>query len=85
MTDEPRHYIRELIDYMASKPEAGLEFTVTADERAEIEALAERVCPHTYRGLPCEREAHPDTERHWSAGANWPTELSDQNMQRAAS
>ena len=63
---------------------------MTDDQRAEIEALAERVCPHTYRGLPCEREAHDDRERHWSAtvngaGVNWPSEMSDQNMQRAAS
>lgn len=54
-------------------------------ERADIEILAAQVCPHTYRGLPCEREAHDDTERHWCSTANWPTELSDQNMQRAAS
>jgi len=58
---------------------------VNPDQRAELEQLASRVCPHTYRGLPCERETHPDSERHWCNTANWPSELSDQNMQQAAS
>lgn len=55
------------------------------DERADLEHLAAQVCSHTYRGLPCEREAHDDSERHWSAGANWPSEMSDRNIEDIAS
>ena len=58
------------------------------DDRADIEALAQQVCPHTYHGLPCERPAHDG--RHWASGVhgqgvNWPSEMSDQNVQQAAS
>lgn len=64
---------------------------MTDQERQEIEALAADVCPYTYHGLPCERRAsaHVDN-RHWASGphgqgCNWPTELSDQRIEQAAS
>lgn len=65
---------------------------MTGEAHAEIRALAERVCPYTCHGVPCERDDHTDrdTERHWGAGVhgqgiNWPTELSDQFLEQVAS
>lgn len=66
---------------------------MTPRDREEIENLAAQVCPHVYRGLPCNRDDHGperDKERHWASGANgqgvnWPSEMSDQNIEQAAS
>lgn len=61
---------------------------MTPRDRAELEALAAQVCPHTYHGLPCERPVHDG--RHWGSGVNgqgvnWPSEMSDQRIEQAAS
>ena len=58
---------------------------MTDAERAEMEELAEQVCPHTYQGWPCEQPAGHPGPRHWCDRMNWPAELSDQNVERAAS
>jgi len=63
---------------------------MTDAQRRDLEALAHAVCPHTYQGWPCEQPAGHPGSRHWSAGengasVNWPSELSDRNVEQAAS